>query len=239
MGRVLQIKMIDRASGYVDPDEDFQLEEDQDVEEEELEPEENESEIIQVGQSQAVEPTESPVGVANDEPVASRTRSQTTASEPIGARTRQSLGSSPEMSAFADVKDDKTLNEWLHEIAFLTSTMSDPDEPQSFQEVWWDPNLISKEKWREAIHLEFKKMLDMGVLRHVKRNDNPNDRRLVGCRWVFKVKSNGVYHARLVAKGFSQIPGMDFTDYYSPVVNDVTFRVVVARMLIENLKGMW
>ena len=26
-------------------------------------------------------------------------------------------------------------------------------------------------------------------------------------------------------------------DNYSPVVNDVTFRVVVARMLIENLKG--
>ena len=46
------------------------------------------------------------------------------------------------MSAFADVKDDKTLNEWLHEIAFVTSTMSDPDEPQSFQEAWWDPDLI-------------------------------------------------------------------------------------------------
>ena len=44
------------------------------------------------------------------------------------------------MSAFADVKDDKTLNEWLHEIAFVTSTMSDPDEPQSFQEAWWDPD---------------------------------------------------------------------------------------------------
>ena len=46
-----------------------------------------------------------------------------------------------------------------------------------------------------------------------------------------------MYHARLVAKGFSQIPGMDFTDSYSPVVYDVTFRVVVARMLIHNLKG--
>ena len=44
-------------------------------------------------------------------------------------------------------------------------------------------------------------------------------------------------YARLVAKGFSQIPGVDSTDNYSPVVNDVTFRVVVARMLIENLKG--
>ena len=46
-----------------------------------------------------------------------------------------------------------------------------------------------------------------------------------------------MYHARLVAKGFSQIAGVDFTDNYSPVVNDVTFRVVVARMIIENMKG--
>ena len=50
------IKMIDRASGYVDPDVDFQLEEeeeeeDQDIDEEESTPEEDESDAIQVGQS--------------------------------------------------------------------------------------------------------------------------------------------------------------------------------------------
>ena len=65
-----KIKMIDRASGYVDPDEDIQLEkEEQDIDEEESEPEEDDSEAIQVGQSQAEEPTETPVGVADDEPV--------------------------------------------------------------------------------------------------------------------------------------------------------------------------
>ena len=80
-------------------------------------------------------------------------------------------------------------------------------------------------------------MLDMGVWRHVKREDHPKDHRLVGCRWVLKVKRNCMYCARLVAKAFSQIPGVEFTDNYSPVVNDVTFRVVMARMLIENLKG--
>ena len=53
-------------------------------------------------------------------------------------------------------------------------------------------------------------MLDMGVWRHVKRYDCPNDRRLVGCRWVIKVKRNGVCHFRLVAKGFSQIPDNAF-----------------------------
>ena len=38
-----KIEMIDRASGYVDPDEDFQLEDekDQDIDENELEPEED------------------------------------------------------------------------------------------------------------------------------------------------------------------------------------------------------
>ena len=45
--------------------------------------------------------------------------------------------------------------------------MSDPDEQQSFQEAWWDPDLIAREKCREAIHLKFKKMLGMGVWRHV------------------------------------------------------------------------
>ena len=141
-----KIIMIDRASGYFDPDEDFQLEEeeDQDIDEEESKPEENDSDAIQVGQSQAEQPTETPVGVADDELVASRIRSQTAADGPIAARTRQALGSGPEMSAFEDVKDEKTLSEWLHEIAFVTSTMSDPDEPLSFKEAWWDPDLVAR-----------------------------------------------------------------------------------------------
>ena len=96
-----KIKMIDRASGYVDPDEDFQLEEeDQDIDEEESEPEKDDSDAIQVGQSQA---EETPVGVADDEQVASRTRSQTATDEPIVARTRQAFGSEPEMSSFVEI----------------------------------------------------------------------------------------------------------------------------------------
>ena len=53
------------------------------------------------------------------------------------------------------------------------------------------------------------------------------ERSLVGCKWVFKVKHNGVYRARLVALGYSQIPGVDYTDNYAPVVNDVTLRVAL------------
>ena len=103
--------MVDRDLGYVDPDEDFQLEEEnEDIDEDESEPEDD-SKHIQVGQPQAEELREPSVEVEDDEPVASRTRSQTEPVEAVAARTRQGLGSDPEMSSFADVKEEKSLNE--------------------------------------------------------------------------------------------------------------------------------
>ena len=38
----------------------------------------------------------------------------------------------------------------------------------------------------------------------------------------------------MVAKAFSQIPGLDFTDNFSPVVNNVTFQVVITQMIIKK-----
>ena len=48
--------------------------------------------------------------------------------------------------------------------------------------------------------------------------DVPNDRRLIGCKWIFKIKRDGRYSARLVALGYSQVPGVDFTDNFAPMV---------------------
>ena len=46
-------------------------------------------------------------------------------------------------------------------------------------------------------------------------------------KWVLGIKRNGVFRARLVAKGFSQVPGVDYTEAFSPVSNDVTFRIML------------
>ena len=53
--------------------------------------------------------------------------------------------------------------------------------------------------------------------------------------WVFKKKRNGVYRARLVGLGYSQILGVDHKDNFSPVVTDTTFRCV----LIIALSNEW
>ncbi|KAL6339591.1 hypothetical protein AAG906_034676 [Vitis piasezkii] len=60
----------------------------------------------------------------------------------------------------------------------------------------------------------------------------PTDRKLIGCKWVFKVKENpdgtiNKYKALLVAKGFHQIAGFDFNETFSPVVKPTTIRIVL------------
>ena len=65
----------------------------------------------------------------------------------------------------------------------------------------------------------------------------PNNKRCVKCKWVFKVKRNGIFRARLVVCGYSQIPGVDFTENYSPVVHDITYRVLLLAMIIYQLKA--
>ncbi|WJZ98056.1 hypothetical protein VitviT2T_016613 [Vitis vinifera] len=51
----------------------------------------------------------------------------------------------------------------------------------------------------------------------------PPNRRIIGYKWVFKVKENpdgGIlkHKARLVAKGFFQLAGFDFIETFSPAV---------------------
>ena len=81
-------------------------------------------------------------------------------------------------------------------------------------------------------------MIERGVWRKIDRKRIPSNRRLIGNKWVFKIKRNGIYRARLVMLGYSQIPGVDYTDNFSPVAHDVSFRIALATMMLENLDNL-
>ena len=66
----------------------------------------------------------------------------------------------------------------------------------------------------------------------------PNDIRLIGNKSVFKIKRNGTYRARLVALGYSQISGVDYIDNFAAVAHDVSFRIALARMVVEKLDSL-
>ena len=57
-------------------------------------------------------------------------------------------------------------------------------------------------------------------------------------KWVFKLKRDGKYRSRLVALGYGQIPGVDFTDNYSPVVSDIAVRILLILQICEGMDGV-
>jgi hypothetical protein len=59
----------------------------------------------------------------------------------------------------------------------------------------------------------------------------------VGYKLVFLTKWNEyneivLYKARLVAQGFSQRPNIDYEETYSPVMDAITFRILIGLVVL-------
>jgi hypothetical protein len=79
--------------------------------------------------------------------------------------------------------------------------------------------------YEEAINAELQNMTKHKVW---DINKNPNARPVVKLKIILKRKSNGKYKGRLVAQGFSQVPGRDFDETYSPVVLHQSVMLLIA-----------
>ena len=63
--------------------------------------------------------------------------------------------------------------------------------------------------------------------------DLPNDRRAIEIKWIFKRKTDAdssvtIYKARIVAKGFRQVQGVDYDETFSPVSMLKSVRIMLA-----------
>ena len=130
---------------------------------------------------------------------------------------------------------DLTMEDWIQESCLISAVTSGPTEPKTFHKAWHYPVESERSSWRAAIRKEIRSMIERGVWRNTYRKKIPNNRRLIGNMWVFKTKRVGTYRARLVALGYSQIPGVDYIDNFAPVAHDVSFRIASARMIVEKL----
>jgi hypothetical protein len=95
-------------------------------------------------------------------------------------------------------------------------------------------------QWKKAMDEEMETLRVMGTW---VKGDLPEDRKVVGCKWVFLRKRDEnreitKYKARLVAQGFSQKPGTNYSDNgtFAPVMQFETLRTMLAHMAINNWK---
>ena len=136
------------------------------------------------------------------------------AREEILGRTRSQTQemSSPRNESME--RADLTMEDWIQETCLISAVTSGPTEPKTFQEAWYCPTEEERNNWRTAIRKEIRSMIERGVWRKTDRKKIPSNRRLIGNKWVVKFKRDGTYRARLVALGYSQIPGVDYTDNF-------------------------
>jgi hypothetical protein len=97
-------------------------------------------------------------------------------------------------------------------------------EPIGFKEV------VKDEKWKNAMDEEIKAIEKNNTweLTTIPKEQNP-----IGVKWVFKAKKNAKreierYKVRLVAKGYSQQPEIDYGEVFAPVARLETKRMVIS-----------
>ena len=108
-------------------------------------------------------------------------------------------------------------------------------EPRTAAEARASPQ---KKEWESAMKSEMKSLMHNDVWDLV---ELPNGRSAVGCKWVFKKKSDSEgkverYKARLVAQGFAQRYGQDYDETFCPVVRFESVRTVIALAAKYGLK---
>jgi hypothetical protein len=97
-------------------------------------------------------------------------------------------------------------------------------EPSSYSKA------ASDSRWKEAMQQEFDALISNGTWSLCPRPQNHN---VIHNKWVYRIKqkSDGTidrFKASLVAKGFEQQSGIDYTETFSPVIKPSTIRILLA-----------
>ena len=110
------------------------------------------------------------------------------------------------------------------------------DEPVTFTEV---SKSKDKANWLKAIKEEMDSLLKNKTRTIVKR---PQDQRVISCKWIYKRKPGipGVeatrFKAWVIAKGYSQLEGIDYHEVFSPMVKNTSIRLILAMVALDDLE---
>ena len=89
-----------------------------------------------------------------------------------------------------------------------------------------------KKKWMEVCKREYDALVTTNIFEQVKL---PSDKKAIPTRWVFTVKDNDLYKARIVVQGFRQKEGIDYDATFAPVVRCESVRFFLALFAKHNM----
>ena len=122
---------------------------------------------------------------------------------------------------------------------FHTCIQSDPGTPLHWKDALSSPE---REYWLKSTTSEFNNFLSRGAWEFVPLADvKAQGRKLIPCKLVFKLKDeiDGSirFKTRCVTLGFMMVPGVDFTERFSPVATDEALKLQIAVTLYKKHLG--
>ncbi|KAG1670005.1 hypothetical protein FOA52_011160 [Chlamydomonas sp. UWO 241] len=113
-----------------------------------------------------------------------------------------------------------------------SAVMTEPpglSEPTTFKEATSAANPYSSQ-WKQASDEEISSLMENGTWELCQL---PNGFSVLSVRWVYKFKRDATgqvvrFKARVVAKGFKQVEGVDYLQTFAPCADKNSFRVVLA-----------
>jgi len=129
------------------------------------------------------------------------------------------------------------MNELVEMFLMHTCIQSDPGEPTNWKDALNGPE---REWWLKSVTSEFNNFISRGGWKFVPLNE-VGTRKLVPTKLVFKKKDeiDGSirYKTRNVTLGFMMVPGVDFTERFSPVATDESLRSQICINLVYYVNG--
>ena len=125
-----------------------------------------------------------------------------------------------------DEKKPEDANQIEHAMVVAVSE-TEAIDPLSLEEAMKQSD---KPKWETAIREELNNLREAGTWTIIER---PKERNIVKNKWVFRIKKNAAgkierYKARLIAKGFTQVFGVDYYNTWAPVAKLGLIRLLLA-----------
>ena len=121
-----------------------------------------------------------------------------------------------------EVRESRTperFSSYMAQVTSLCDTVPDTYEEASAHQVW-----------RDAMMEEYNSIMKNGVWEVVPR---PKGKSVVTSKWIYKIKhvansSIEKFKARFVARGFSQVEGVDYDETFAPVARFTSIKAVIS-----------